>query len=479
MSGYGDRTPGADADLARHEPDAFDGLAARLDDRTARLAVVGLGFVGTPVACTLAGAGYTVVGLDISAPKVDAIRAGRVPFEGDEPGLPELLARVVAAGRLEATTDPEALRGCDAVLVAVDTPVDPATHRPGYRALEGALAAIGPRLRPGKLVVVESTLAPGTMDRVVAPALERTSGLAIGDDVLLVHCPERVMPGRLLANLASMSRVVGGTTPRAADVALRLYRHVVTDPTATLDASDALTAELVKTGENAYRDVQIAFANEMALICEAVGADVWRVRELLNQSPGRNMLLPGAGVGGHCIPKDPWLLVSGLAGVDDRGAATTARLIPAARAVNDGMPAHMTELTAACLAGHGRALDGSRVAVLGMSYLENTEDDRNSPSTALVADLAARGADVAAHDPWVPAYRGRTVESVVDGADAVVVMVGHGAYRDLDWAALARRVRTRVLVDGRRVVDAAAARRAGWTVRTIGVGTRHDDGAAA
>lgn len=459
---------------AAADRDAFAALAARLDDRTARLAVVGLGFVGTPVACTLAGAGYAVVGVDIAADKVGAINAGRVPFEGDEPGLPELLARVVGQGRLTATTDAETLRPCDAVLVAVDTPVDPDTHRPGYRALVGALESIGPRLRPGTLVVVESTLAPGTIDRIVAPTLARTSGLAIGRDVLLVHCPERVMPGRLLANLAQMSRVVGGTTPRAAEVALRLYRHVVTAPEAELDASDALTAELVKTGENAYRDVQIAFANEMALVCEAVGADVWRVRELLNKSPGRQMLLPGAGVGGHCIPKDPWLLVSGLG---DGGAATaggeagpTARLIPAARAVNDGMPAHMADLAAAALAGHGRALGGSRVAVLGMSYLEDTEDDRNSPSAALVAALTARGADVAAHDPWVPGYGDRPVEAVVDGADAVVVMVAHSAYRRLDWAALAARVRTPVLVDGRRAVDAAAARRAGWTVRTVGIG---------
>ncbi|MEO8082225.1 MAG: nucleotide sugar dehydrogenase [Ardenticatenales bacterium] len=447
----------------------FDQLAAQLDDRTARLAVVGLGFVGTPVACMLAGAGYAVLGLDVVADKVDAINAGRVPFEGEEPGLPELLARVVADERLVASTDPDALRACDAILIAVDTPVDPDSHLPGYAALTGALESIGPRLRPGMLVIVESTLAPGTMGRLVGPTLARASGLRIGRDVLLVHCPERVMPGRLLANLASMSRVVGGTTPEASDVALRLYRHVVTAPEATLDASDALTAELVKTGENAYRDVQIAFANEMALVCEAVGADVWRVRELLNKSPGRAMLLPGAGVGGHCIPKDPWLLISGATG-DDVDLPMTARLIPAARAVNDAMPAHMADLAADGLSEVGRTLRRSRVAVLGMSYLADTEDDRNSPSAALVDSLVAHGADVAAHDPWVPAYRDRTVEEVIAGADAVIVMVAHTAYRGLDWAALAPLARTLVLVDGRRSVDAAAARAAGWTVRVVGVG---------
>jgi UDP-N-acetyl-D-mannosaminuronic acid dehydrogenase len=313
-------------------------------------------------------------------------------------------------------------------------------------------------------VVIESTLAPGTMNEVVAAEMAALRPLAVGEGpgLMLAHCPERVMPGRLLSNLAKMSRVVGGITPQAARLAARLYGHVVQ---AELDVTDALTAEIVKTGENAYRDVQIAFANELALLCESLGADVWRARELINKSPGRAMLLPGGGVGGHCIPKDPWLLVARA------GAAFAPRLIPAARAVNDGMPAHVAALVGGALAEAGRALSGSRVAVLGASYLEDSDDDRNAPTAALVEQLTARGAAVAVHDPWVPALRASSVESCVAGADAVVVMVAHQAYRGIDLVALRRLVRTPVLVDARRCFAPEATAAAGWKAHTLGVGS--------
>lgn len=444
-------------------------LLERIELRDARLAVIGLGFVGTPVAAAFAAAGFDVTGIDIDTARASAVDRGRVPFEGQEPGLAELLAEVVAAGRLRATTDYAAIAGADAVLVAVETPVD-ADHRPRYTALAGALASLGPHLRPGTLVVIESTLAPGTMRRLVVPALAAASGLAVPGDLLVAHCPERVMPGRLLANLKAMSRVVGGVTAEAAEVARALYGTVVE---AELDTADDLTAELVKTGENAYRDVQIAFANEMALLCEALGADVWRVRELLNRSPGRHMHLPGGGVGGHCIPKDPWLLIS------DPGRGFAARLIPAARAVNDGMPHHVAGRTLAALTAAGISPREARVAVLGASYLEESDDERNAPTHDLVAALTAVGVDVRVHDPWVARYAERPVADVVDGCDAVVVMVAHAVYRALDWAALRERARGAVpaLIDARRAVDAGAARAAGWRVGVIGVGAAARAGA--
>lgn len=478
---------------------AAESLRARLRSGEARLGVVGLGVVGTPVAALFAQSGLHVVGIDIDRAKVEAINAGRMPFEGDEPGLSELLAAQVAAGRLQASADYDALAGSDVVVVVVDTPVDDADQRPRYTALRGALDELGRRLHRGALVVVESTLAPGTMRAVVAPAIEASSGLRVGEDLLLAHCPERVMPGRLLANLRGMSRVIGGTTPEATAVALALYARIVD---ADLDPSDDLTAEIVKTGENAYRDVQIAFANEMALLCDALGADVWRVRELLNKSPGRNMLLPGAGVGGHCIPKDPWLLIAnaagdggtgggesegrgevgggGRAGGEDggrsegRGAAGgggfTPRLIPAARAVNESMPAHVADLVERGLSEAGRPLAEARVLVLGWSYLPETDDVRNSPSAALADVLAPKVAELRRHDPWVAAHREQPVEALAEEVDAIVLMVAHAAYADLDWGALRELVRTPVLVDGRRAIDPAAATDAGWRLRVVGVG---------
>jgi len=191
-------------------------------------------------------------------------------------------------------------------------------------------------------------------------------------------------------------------TPETAETMVRFYRCIIQ---ADLDPADWITAELVKTVENAYRDVQIAFANEVALICEALGGDVWKVRELVNKSPYRQMHLPGAGVGGHCIPKDPWLLVYGVEGKD-----VPVRLIPTARAVNDSMPAHVADLLEGALAHAGRSLEGARILVLGYAYLEDSDDTRNSPSEALVKILLERGAGVVIHDPYVAGYQGDVYE---------------------------------------------------------------------
>ncbi|MBN1260170.1 MAG: nucleotide sugar dehydrogenase, partial [Anaerolineae bacterium] len=266
-------------------------LQRKIETRTARLGVIGLGYVGLPVACLFAEAGFKVVGIDVKAERVARINAGVSPIEGEEPGLADLLASVVAAGQLHATIDYGELASCDVITINVETPVDE-QHVPRYAAMQSALRSLGPVLKAGALVIVESTIAPGTMAHIVQPLLETSSGKTVNVDFYLGHCPERVMPGRLLANLRGVSRVCGGETPETAEAMIALYRHVVQ---ADLDPADCVTAELVKTAENAYRDVNIAFANEVALVCEAVGGDVWRVRELVNKSPGRNMLFPGAG----------------------------------------------------------------------------------------------------------------------------------------------------------------------------------------
>lgn len=433
-------------------------LKTKVERTEARLAVIGLGYVGLPVAALFADAGYDVIGVEIRAERVAMINAGRSPIEGDEPGLAELLEKVVGARRMRATSDYNDLRDRDIILIDVETPVDE-LHIPRYDALRAVARDLAPVLKPGALVIVESTIAPGTMQGLVLPLLQ-SGGNQLHRDFALGNCPERVMPGKLLANLRSLSRVLGGGTPETAEVMRALYRHIVQ---ADLDATDWITAELVKTTENAYRDVQIAFANEVALICEAAGADVWKVRELVNKSPFRNMHLPGAGVGGHCIPKDPWLLAHGVQGRD-----VPLRLIPAARAINDGMPVHAADLLAQGLAAHGRELAGARVLVMGFAYLENSDDTRNSPSEILVDALRARGAQVVIQDPFVPEFNVDLLDAA-RGCDAAVVMVAHRPYAALDWAALQSALNLPVLVDGRRVLDAAAARAAGWTYLGIGV----------
>ena len=437
----------------------FQSLRNRLEDRTAYLVVIGLGYVGLPVSARFAQVGFDVTGLDVDEQKVTQINAGVCPIEGDEPGLAELVAEVVAAGRMRATTDYAVCREADVVLIAVETPID-SVHQPRYSALRAALRSLEPDLKPGAMVIVESTVAPGTMHRLVRPTLEAHGKRQSGRDFYLVHCPERVMPGLLLNNLAKMSRVVGGDTPEAAMLAQALYRHVVG---ADLDLADCVTAELVKTGENAYRDVQIAFANELALICEHVGADVWQVRELVNKSPGRDVLLPGAGVGGHCIPKDPWLLAYGASDM------IRAKLIPAAREINEYMPLHMAELTVDALEEVGLEVEDARIAVLGYAYLENSDDTRNSPSVTLINRLEELGAEVVIHDPWVREYQG-DLEVLVQGCDAIVVMVAHDEYRAMSLDALREWVARPILIDGRHVFSAEQARAAGWVYRGVGRG---------
>ncbi len=431
-------------------------LQSRIEKKEARIAVIGLGYVGLPVAACLADAGFDVVGVDLKADRIARIQAGHCPIEGEEPGLAPMVSHVVASGKLKPTTSFADLATADVILIDVDTPVE-GDNKPLYRALRGACESLGSVMKDGALVIVESTIAPGTVDKVVAPLLESASGKKRNQGFFLGHCPERVMPGRLLKNLTELSRVCGGSTPETAKAMVALYATIVRGD---LDEADCVTAELVKTAENTYRDVNIAFANELALICEASGGSFLRVRELVNKSPGRNVLLSGAGVGGHCITKDPWLLAHGAPGLDPK-------LIAAARARNDSMPAHVLGLLESALASLGKGVSGARVAVLGYSYLEDSDDTRNSPSEAFIQHARAAGAECVVHDPWVHEHKGDVWEAL-KGADAAVLLVAHTAYRRLDLGALKKTLRTPVLVDARHMFSRASARAAGLVFRGLG-----------
>jgi len=435
-------------------------LEEKILSRSASIAVIGMGYVGLPLACLIASKNFRVQGIERRPERVAMINSGRSPIEGNEPGLATLLADVVSGGRLHAGSDYEDLRGAEVVFVAVETPVDEVDHLPAFQALESACRDIARRLSRGTLIIIESTIAPGTMRRVVRPILEEGSGLRADNEFFLGHCPERLMPGKLLANLRSMHRICGGGTPKTAEVMVSLYKQFVDGD---LDVGDCVTAEIVKTAENAFRDVNIAFANELALVCEASGADFWHVRELVNKSPGRNVLFAGPGVGGHCIPKDPWLLASGLP------PGTQLNLIPAARMVNDDMPAHIVALAEIGLRRAGRTLSGSRLAVMGFAYLENSDDSRNSPSAAVVSRLQEANAEVIVQDPFVRGHQ-RRMENALDGADCAIFLVAHAGYLTLDLVAMRQRLRTPVLIDGRNLFNARDAHLAGLIYLGIGRG---------
>jgi UDP-N-acetyl-D-mannosaminuronic acid dehydrogenase len=439
-------------------------LKGKVEDRSAKLAVIGLGYVGLPVAVVFADKGFDVLGVDIKADHVSTINSGIWPFAGEEPVVPDLLQKVVKEESFRASVNYPDLVDQDVVLIAVETPVGD-DHTPKYEALKAALSGLGPFLKTGALVVVESTIAPGTMKKLVHPILEDSSGGVLGEDFHLGHCPERVMPGKLFVNLTTMSRVLGGSTPETAAVMRSLYTFITDED---LDLTDWITAELVKTVENAYRDVQISCANEVALICEALGGDVWKLRELVNKSPSRQMHLPGAGVGGHCIPKDPWLLVHGAKGLE-----VPLRLIPTAREINDGMPDHMADLLEKALGMEGQSIKGARILVMGYAYLENTDDIRNSPSEALLKRLVELGAEAVIHDPFVTEHQGELLEKA-SGCHAAVVMVAHQAYKQLYLKELKVQMLNPILIDGRNVFTRRSAKRAGFKFFGIGQGFEMD-----
>ncbi|MFW9794253.1 MAG: nucleotide sugar dehydrogenase [Candidatus Thorarchaeota archaeon] len=427
------------------------------------LVVIGLGYVGLPVASRFAEEGFNVTGIDIVPEKVKMVNNGECPIEGNEPGLPELVRSVVSKGTLKASLSYDAVRDSDYVLIVVETPFDLRSKEPYYSALRAATKSVGQNLSKGTLVIIESTVSPGTTNKIVLPILEEESGLKAGTDFLLATAPERVMPGKLLYNLKNLDRTIGGINEESVNKAFELYKHIVEGE---LYLTDSLTAEVVKTTENAYRDVQIAFANEVALMCEILDVDVYRVRELVNKSPFRNMHLPGAGVGGHCLPKDSWLLAFGAKGKYE------PRLLATAREINDGMPRHVSQLCEDALRQAGRRMYGSKITVLGLAYLENSDDTRNSPAFTLIKALEVVGALPVVHDPYVEESNGlkpvSDLKSALKDSDCLVLVTAHDEYTSLDLNEVKKLMKTPVIVDGRKVFDKEECISKGFIYRGVG-----------
>lgn len=417
----------------------MENLQAAIRDKTARVVVVGMGYVGMPVAAAFGSLHFPVTGLDCDVDRVETLLQGRSFMKGMEPHLPKLWQGLYLAGMVTVTVDYSVCHTADVIIVAVQTPVDLLSGKPDYSALSSAVLSIGLQLKPGTLVIIESTLSPGTMEGRVCPGLETASGLRHGEDFYLVHCPERLTPGNLLRSLVTRPRVIGGSA-KAAALAYTFYKHLVV---AEIEITDWATAEVVKVVENTYRDVQIAFANEMARACEELGVDVWEARRLVNKAPYRAVHLPGAGVGGGCLPKDPLLLI--------HSSGLTMPLARAAREVNNAMPGHIADRTVEFLKRRGIRVMDARIVVLGQAYLENLSDDRGSPTCGLLTRLVCVGAaNIVVHDPHVEGYQGDWLEVIRD-SDALIVMVAHDAYKAIQLTDILPYVATPILIDGRRV----------------------------
>ena len=399
-----------------------EALLEALDKKTARIAVVGLGYVGLPFAVEKAKVGFHVLGFDRNAARVAQVNEGR-NYIGDVHDE-ELRELTTGKGLIKATTDFSELGKMDAIVICVPTPLTK-NLVPDLQYIEAVTKEIAKTLRPGQLVSLESTTYPGTTDEVMKPILE-AGGLKAGVDFFLAHSPERVDPGNARYTTKNTNKVVGASDPESLKVALAFYRQTILN---VVPVKSAKAAEMVKVFENTYRAVNIALVNELALLCDRMELDVWEVLDAAFTKPfGIQPFYPGPGVGGHCIPLDPHYLEWKA-----KEFNFNTRFIALAGEINRRMPEYVLDKTIRLLSERGKGLKGAKVLVLGVAYKKDIDDPRESPAAEVLHLLSKRGADLAYHDPHVPQFReyGEVYDSVpltaerLAGSDLVLILTDH------------------------------------------------------
>lgn len=382
---------------------------------------MGLGYIGLPTSVILASAGMNVYGYDVREEHLNNIRQGRTGIT--EKGFSEKLKEVLDKGLLTLGNTLDG--GSDVYLIVVSTSLDKEKNEMDIRALTEASYDVGRVIKRGDLVIVESTVCVGTTEGIIKPILEKTSGLSCRKDFYLAFCPERVLPGDLIRELISNDRIIGGVDRTSSELAKGFYEKFVQGK---IYLTDARTAEMAKLIENTYRAVNIALANELALIAEHTGVDVHEAIRLANTHPRVHVHNPGPGVGGYCLTKDPWFLIQNFKG---------SRIIRDAMRINAEMPDHVIAITERGLKRLGKMLSTSRVCVLGLAYKGNISDPRESPGYEIYLRLKMMGADAVIHDPLVNEYMGyspvKDVYEAVKGCDAVILATEHDCYLTLDW----------------------------------------------
>jgi UDP-N-acetyl-D-glucosamine dehydrogenase len=455
------------------------------------VAVVGLGYVGLPLALLAARKEYSVIGVDVDAVKVQKLTAGQ------SPGIDGITPEDLAAAGITFTSDFAELAGAGIIVICVPTPVD-SDLRPNLGPVRGASSAVAQQLKPGQLVILESTVNPGVSESVVLPILESVSGLKGGRDFHLAHCPERINPGDKTWSVANIPRVIGSLDPAGLERAVRFYSSIIEGEIRPMGSLKE--AEAVKVVENSFRDINIAFVNELAMSFDKLGINVVNVINGAATKPFAFMAhYPGAGVGGHCIPVDPYYLIEYA-----REHGFHHGLLSKARSINRMMPHYTAELMSDLLEHAGSRLAGAKVAVLGISYKPDISDTRESPAHIIIEALRQRGAEVVSYDPYVPSTHPAKVKAaspelaavgpatpsvpavpadddyfeslhpvhqplahVLDGVDAVVVATGHRLFREMDPSMLAR-AGVRAVVDGRNCLDRDSIEALGILYKGIG-----------
>lgn len=387
-----------------------------------KICVMGLGYIGLPTASLLGTKGYDVLGVDVSDKVVDTINRGEIHIV--EPDLDLLVKSAVNAGKLKASKQPAE---ADVFIIAVPTPFKDG-YKPDLSYVENATRNIAPYVRPGNLIILESTSPVGTTDDCIA-AILKEHGHNVGTDVFVAHCPERVLPGRILIELIQNDRIVGGINEKSTEIAANFYREFVSG---TVLETNAKTAEMSKLTENSFRDVNIAFANELSIICDQEQIDVWELISLANRHPRVNILQPGPGVGGHCIAVDPWFIV-------DR-AGDKAKLIRAAREVNDAKPHWVIDKVLA----KAKKFKRPTIACLGLAFKADVDDLRESPSVEIVRDLKKHDiADLLVCEPNIRSHAEFELVSLkdaLDRADIVLILVDHKPFKALTPSQLIEKV---------------------------------------
>jgi nucleotide sugar dehydrogenase len=441
-------------------------MAASLGRGEITIGLVGIGRIGLPTAAVFAEGGAKVIGIDIDPEVVEKVNSGLVHI--DEPGLDRLVASLVKKGDLRATSNVEkAARESDVLIICVPTPID-SLKEPIYSQVEAACISVGKGLRKGSLVIVESTVGPGTVENFLAPLLEDASGMRAGEDFGLASCPERADPGSILENLRKVPRIVGGIDGRSTRAAAALYRAAM--GVKVVEMSNPKSANAVKLTENISRDVNIALMNELAILFERLGIDILEVIEAASTKWNFMPHYPGAGVGGPCIPSNPYYLIR-----EAQRVGYIPHLIRMAREVNDRMPSHVVELVMEALNEIGKTVNGSRIALLGVSYKPDISDVQLSSVGPIIRSLRHLGADLRGYDPYFPNQTvldlrlESSIDSAVKGADAAVLCTAHKEFRKLDFRKLSGLMSSPgAFIDARGVVDKSTVTRSGLVFRGVG-----------
>lgn len=445
-------------------------IAENINSGKLTVGVYGLGRMGLPTACLFSDLGANVIGVDINPVIINQINNSNLPFE--ETGLRELLEKNIASERFVATTNTRgAAAKCDIILVIVPTTVD-SRMKPDYSAVERAGRDIGFGIQGGNLIILQSTVGPGVTEGLFKEMIENASGKIAGLDFCLAYSPIRATAGRVLRDITCYPRIIAGIDEKSLDLASSTINYIVKSD--IIKVSSIKTAETIKLFENVYRDLNIALANELALICESIGIDFYEAREAANSQPYSHIHKPGIGVGGHCIPFNPYFLMD----VAEKTGAKV-KLIKASRKINDDMPSHIIKIILKAIRSCDKRVRRSTIAVLGLSYKSNVKEARHSPSINVIKMLTKKGIQTRVYDPFFSheeidsiGFNGASsAEMAVENADCVLIAVSHDKFKKLNWKRLTRLMgKPPCVVDGCNLLNRSFTKELGIRLTTLGSG---------